>query len=136
MKLAGSNRGMKLSSENLAKLSGNHTFTEAETRGMNRQALAVMDEPAAFDESNSPFFARDKGATNLTDAEIAALDQMIEAHGIADVLKTIETLLESRIEDGMVQGGCVLLHMSRHDAWARAAERLRELAFHPDIATL
>jgi hypothetical protein len=136
VKLAGSNRGKKLSSENLARLAGNHTFTREETQGMNRQALAVIAEPPEFDESDSPFFARDKGVTNLNEGEIAALDAMIEARGVADVLKSIEGLLESRIEEGVMQGGMMLLHLSRHDAWARAAERLRDLAFHPDIAEL
>jgi hypothetical protein len=132
MKLAGSNR--KLSAANYAQMTSR--LSPQETRDTNRQALIVASNPPEFDESNSPFFARDKGATSLNDAEIAALDSMIETRGLADVLKSIEGLLESRIEDGIMQGGTVLLHLSRHDGWARAAERLRDLAFHPDIAEL
>ena len=131
MKLAGTNR--KLSSASYAQMT---RLNPQETRATNRQAVAVLSDPPEFDESNSPFFAREKGETNLNEAEMAALDTLIETRGLADVLKSIEGLLESRIEDGVMQGGTLLLHLSRHDAWARAAERLRDLAFHPDIASL
>jgi len=138
VKLAGTNRtrdGVKLSAQNYATLS-RPARTNAEEQSINRALIAVPSNPPEFDESASPFFARDNGATRLADDEVAALDAMIDKRGLADVLKSIEGLLESRIEDGVIQGGTVLLHLSRHDAWARAAERLRDLAFHPDIATL
>lgn len=112
-------------------------FSRKEIEGMNRQALAVVPQITEFDESASSFFAPEKGGAGaMKDEELAILDSLIERHGLTSVLKAVGHLLESRIEEGMIANGRMLLHLSRDDAWARAAERLQEITFHPDISGL
>jgi hypothetical protein len=109
-------------------------FSREDSQNMNRQALAVINEPDAFDESGSSFFAPEPGGiTALNDEECKFLDSMIEKRGLVNVLKAVQALLESRVEEGVMQGGSLMLHLSRDDAFARAAERLQDITFHPDI---
>ena len=122
---------------NLAQATAPQKFSRKETQDMNRQALAVVPQVADFDESGSAFFAPEKGGAGaMTDEELGILDSLIEQHGLANILKAVGHLLESRIEEGMIANGRMLLHLSRDDAWARAAERLQEITFHPDISGL
>lgn len=119
-------------------LAGNHSFSNEESRDMNRQSLAVRELQPDFDDVDSSFFAPRRGsASYVSDERLRILDETIEAHGIKNTLCAMQLLLEQRVEDGVMDStGDLLLHLSRHNAYARVAERVRDLICDPEVANL
>lgn len=107
-------------------------------QNMNRQAMAVREPEADFDDVDSSFFAPRRGsASYVSDERLRTLDESIEAHGVKNVLCALQLLLEQRVEDGVMNSaGDLLLHLSRHNSFARIAERVHDLICDPEVSKL
>lgn len=140
MKLAGSNRnqGKNLSAESYSQLSGASLHSDTDMQGINRALIAVRKTEDHFNDWDSAFFApRHGSASYVTDERLKALDESIEAHGLKNVLSALQMLLEQRVEDGAHDSnGNLLLHLSRHNAYARMAERIATLTYDKELAAL
>lgn len=133
MKLAGTNR--KLSASNYSTLT--HTrLSPAEIADTNHKSLAVREEaPPDFDDYD--VFAPTRGIDSyLSNENQKTLDAMIETAGVKNILHALGLLLESRVDENFLQNGMLILHLARENAFARAAERLHNLAMHPDIGDI
>jgi hypothetical protein len=134
--------GRKLSSRNLAMIAGRDPqdfkrFRPSETIEMNRHALSVPTGDDTLDDASHPFFQRhDDIAVFLSEESTAALDAMMENHGLANLLQALAMLLDSRVNADFIRNGSVMHHLARDDAYAHAAERVRNLTYDPKIKAL
>lgn len=98
----------------------------------NHAQLSIDRHEPELDSDNE-FFARPPElASIVSDDARSALDSMLEAHGIRNVLLALAELCESRVECGTYHGKTLILHLSREDAYARMAERIQSLGFSQD----
>lgn len=105
--------------------------SDAEEIDINRAQLAVRSGNEDFDDIENEFFAKGKTISELLSADDAkALDAMMERAGLRGVLLALVSLLESRVEDGVFRGDTLILHLSRGDRFAAAAEALQNLSFN------
>lgn len=111
----------------------NHS--RADQSAMQRTALAVIPKEN-FDDSDSSFFLRPEAETLLSDGELAALDSIIEKHGLKNLLTCIIQLAESRVDEALLQNGQVIYHLARESAWSYAAERLSAVAADERVRSL
>ena len=102
----------------------------AREQDINRSQLSVIPEQD-FDDIESEFFAKGKTISDLLTPEDAkALDAMLERAGLRGLLLSLVSLLESRVTDGVFRGDTLILHLSREDRYAAAAEMLQNMAFN------
>ena len=140
MKLAGRKSvGRKLSAANYERMTADDLWrreTPTEQKANNERALAVIPRDEALDDVDSPFFLSPEAASILSADELAALDSMIERHGLKNLFAALAQLLDSRVDESLVQSGRVIHHLAREDDFAHAAERVRNLTYDDRIVAL
>lgn len=96
----------------------------------NHRALAVYESSdEVFDNEHSEFFLSPEVEQLLSDDEMAALDAMIDRHGVKNLLLGLSKLLVSRVDESQLHNGRVIYHLSREDAYSRAAETCESAAY-------
>jgi hypothetical protein len=116
-----------------ARGEGYKVLSDSERREVSRTALSVR---AVEDDPHSEWFLRPDAESVANEDERAALDAMLERHGLINVIEALAQLLESRVDESLLVNGRLIAHLAREDAYAHAADSLRRLKYDQRIRDL